>query len=265
MKRVNGLFTQITDFQNLYLAFKKALRGSPHTLEAKQFTFFMEEELLALQSELLATSYRTGEFRHYIINDPKKRLISVAPFRDRVVHHAVVRILEPVYEPVFIYDSYATRKNKGTHAAIIRTQQLLKNAAYYLKTDIRKHFENMDHDVLMRILEQKIKDRKCLQLINTIIKGVPWEKGLPIGNLTSQFFANVYLNPVDHYIKEVLKVKKYVRYMDDMVFLSDSKNFLKTVQNKVDHYLEKQLKLKLKKSAVYTQVPHLKNTVNRLI
>ncbi len=251
MKRVNHLFTKITDFKNLYQAYKKAIKGSPHSWEAKHFTFFLEKELLLLQQDLVSGVYRTGGFKHYRIYDPKERLISVAPFRDRVVHHAIVRVLEPVYEPVFIFDSYATRKNKGTHAAILRVQQFLRHTKYYLKADIKKHFENMDHDLLLDILGKKIKDKDCLHLIKTVIKGVPWSKGLPIGNLTSQFFANVYLDRLDHFIKEDLRFKKYVRYMDDMVCLADSVDELKKIREEMDSFLGETLRLELKPGGVY--------------
>ena len=251
MKRINHLFDQMADFRNLHLAYKKAIKGSPHSREAKRFSFFLEKELLELRDELLSETYCPGPFTHYRIHDPKERLISVAPFRDRVVHHAIVGLLEPVYEPVFIYDSYATRKNKGTHAAVLKVQQFLRSAKFYLKADIRKHFENMDHNILMNILEQKIKDRTFLKLIRTVITAVPWHKGLPIGNLTSQFFANVYLDRLDHFVKEKLRYKKYVRYMDDMVFLNDSINDLKEIQHKIDQFLSEDLKLELKPGGVY--------------
>jgi RNA-directed DNA polymerase len=251
MKRVNGLFIKIIDFQNLYSAYKKAIKGSPHSWEAKRFSFFLEKELLQLRNELLSNTYHPGTFKHYKIYDPKERLISVAPFRDRVVHHAIVKILEPIYESVFIFDSYATRKKKGTHAAILRVQRYLRNSKYYLKADIKKHFENMDHEILLDILTRKVKDKACLALIRTVIKGVPWNKGLPIGNLTSQFFANVYLDQFDHYIKEDLGVKKYVRYMDDMVFLSDSIDDLREIRKNMDQFLVGKLKLELKPGAVY--------------
>ncbi|MBT4526185.1 MAG: RNA-directed DNA polymerase (Reverse transcriptase) [Deltaproteobacteria bacterium] len=251
MKRVNHLFEKIVTFENLYLAFKKASKGSPNSLEAKAFCFHLEPELIDLKNDLISSSYQPGAFHHYTIHDPKERLISVAPFRDRVVHHALVNILEPVFEPAFIFDSYATRKNKGTHAAIKRTQQFLRLNRYYLRADIKKHFESMDHDILLNLVTRKVKDKKTLQLIRKIIKGVPWEKGLPIGNLTSQFLANVYLNQLDHYIKEQLKVRYYVRYMDDMVFLSNDKVFLKQIKQVISQYLENKLKLTLKTKATY--------------
>jgi retron-type reverse transcriptase len=207
--------------------------------------------LLRLKEEIIGGTYRTGGFQHYKIYDPKERLISVAPFRDRVVHHALVSVLEPVYESVFIHDSYATRKGKGTHAAIKRAQAFLRQSRYYLKADIKKHFENMDHDVLLSTVSRKIKDRRLLDLTSTIIRGVPWEKGLPIGNLTSQFFANVYLDRLDHYVKEVLGVKRYIRYMDDMVFLDNDLSFLKNVWRESESFLNAQLKLEFKEKATY--------------
>ena len=251
MKRKGYLFENLCSFENLYEAFKKAFRGTGRTEETCRFHFHLERELLKLKEELEAKSYRPARFRYFKTFDPKERTISVAPFRDRVVHHGVVRILEPVFEPTFIFDSYATRKGKGAHRAVKRAQNYLKNGFYYYKSDVLKYFDTVDHDVLLGLVRRKIKDRNVLELVERIIRnadvsrGLAHGKGLPIGNLTSQFFANVYLNPLDHLLKDQMGVKRYVRYMDDMVIFSDSKVYLKDVLREVRTFLADPLKLSL--------------------
>ncbi|MEO5358732.1 MAG: reverse transcriptase domain-containing protein [Nitrospirae bacterium YQR-1] len=251
MKRTGNLFNPITDFRNLYIAFKKAFKGTNRTEECLAFHFNMEKELLQLQKELKEKSYKPGEYKNFKIYEPKERIISVALFRDRVVHHAIVNIMEPVYEKVFIYNSYATRKNKGTHKAILKAQIFIRTNKWFLKADIRKYFESVNHDILIDIIKQKIKDKDTLELLETIIRnGGVDGRGLPIGNLTSQFLANVYLNPFDYFIKEELGIKQYVRYMDDFVVFSDSKEFLKDIRREMESYLDRRLKLGLKYNAL---------------
>lgn len=174
---------------------------------------------------------------------------------DRVVHHALVSVLEPIYEKIFITDSYATRKNKGSHRAIRQAQVYLKKHRYFLKIDIQKYFESIKHSILSEILTRKIKDKDILALVQVIIANNDLSQntntgvGLPIGNLTSQFFANVYLDIFDHFVKEELRVA-YIRYMDDMVFFSDDKSRLKEILVKAEEYLDTKLQLKLKEKAV---------------
>lgn len=252
MKRVGYLFEKVTDFQNLLDAAKKAYKGSHHSHEAQDFWFHLEDELLNLQNELQSGIYRPGQYSYFFVCDPKKRKISVAPFRDRVVHHAVVNVLEPIYEKIFIYDSYATRKGKGTHRAIARAQKFLRKNRWFLKADVHKYFDSVDHTILKTILRKKIKDKRLLQLLDNIIdNGGNAGKGLPIGNLTSQFLANVYLNELDHYLKDQLGIRYYIRYMDDLVVFSDHKEELKQIKKWMQLFLMKKLKLRLKDKATY--------------
>ena len=251
MKRANGLFEKVLSYQNLLWAFRKAYQGCSSSYEAMRFSFNLEKELISLKNNLQDCSYRPGGFRIFRVHDPKERTISVAPFRDRVVHHAVVNVLEPVYERVFIHDSYATRKGKGTHNAILRVQQFLRKNDWYLRADIRKFFDSVDHDLLINVLHRKLKDMKLLKLLEVIIRAVPNNKGLPIGNLTSQFLANVYLDPLDHYMKDHLGIKHYVRYMDDFVLLSNEKEYLKNAIFLLREFLHDKLRLELKQGAVY--------------
>ena len=251
MKRAGNLFEAVCGFGNLYEAFKRSFRGSGRTAEACQFNFNLENELLRLKEELRTGLYRPARYRYFKIFDPKERTISVAPFRDRVVHHALVGILEPIIDRRFIYDSYANRKGKGTRRAVRRAQRFLKRNFYYLKTDVAKYFDSIDHETLMSLIRRRVKDENIMKLAGRIIcnsdrsRGLGAGKGLPIGNLTSQFFANLYLDKFDHFVKNELGIKYYIRYMDDMVVFSQSKDRLKRLLKNTKGYLGDCLRLTL--------------------
>ena len=255
MKRNGHLFEALCEYAHLYRSFLKAFRGSGKTAEACRFCFHLENELLLLKKEIEGGAYEPAPYRYFNIYDPKERVISVARFRDLVVHHAVVGVLEPLFEPAFIHDSYATRKGKGTHKAVKRAQAFLKRYPFYLKIDIDKYFDNIDHRILLGLIERKVKDKRFLNLLERIIvnsdisRGLIKGKGIPIGNLTSQFFANVYLNALDHHLKDTLGEKAYIRYMDDMVIFSDSRDHLKALMKEIEGYLADHLLLKLKERA----------------
>ena len=247
MKRIGNLFDQLVSYETLLLAFRRAMKGCGRNRATCRFFFELEPQILRLQEELKTGSYRPGAYYFFTIHDPKKRIIAVAPFRDRVVHHAVVHVLIPVYEKVFIYDSYATRPAKGTHAAVLRAQKFTRHASWYLKTDIEKYFDSVDHAILLEILRRKLKDRRLLALLELIIRNTPLPgKSIPVGNLTSQFLANVYLDPLDHKIKDELRVRKYLRYMDDFVLFSHSKKELLSLRPEIEQFLFQRLKLALK-------------------
>lgn len=252
MKRHNHLIGHFASFANLLAAAKKARSGTSHKRETQRFAFHLEPELFRLQEELLSGAYQPQPYRYFQIHDPKERTISVASFRDRVVHHALVNVLEPIYERSFIHDSYATRKDKGTHRAIARAQCFLKKTGWFWKTDIDKYFDSICHDRLLALLERKIKDKRLLEVAARIIHNSSGEgRGLPIGNLTSQFFANVYLNGFDHFVKEQLRQPYYLRYMDDFVIFNENKTALKTLRQPVEAYLHDALGLRLKASATF--------------
>jgi len=248
-RKVGQLFAQFVDFSNLYRAWVKARQGTGWNTETRQFCFQLERELLSLQTELETGDYKPQDFRFFTIRDPKHRIISVAPFRDRVVHHALVQILMPIFEPSFIYDSYATRVDKGTHKAIVRAQGFVRRYQWYYKLDIEQFFATIQHDVMISAISHKIKDKRLLQMIEAIIRHPQLAQGLPIGNLTSQFFANIYLNQMDHLIKEQFQVKGYLRYMDDFVLFSDDKGLLKQQVEELEVYIENELKQRIKPSA----------------
>lgn len=242
-----NLWPQVISWENLLAAWHRCRRHKRYRAEAVRFDFAWESHLLQLQRELTDGTYQPGGYRNFYVLEPKRRKISAAPFRDRIVHHAVVGVLEPLYERRFLYDSYACRKGKGTHRAIDRAQDYLRKHQFFLKTDIVRFFPNVDHQILFDLLSRKIADERLLALIRQILQsgdGVLRDEatpgyfpgddlfavlrptGLPIGNLTSQFFANVLLDPVDHFVKEELRIPGYVRYADDLVLFADDKSRL---------------------------------------
>lgn len=227
MRRVGHLFEKVIDFDMLRRAARRAARGK-RGAEPSRFLSELEREVLRLREELSTSRWRPGPYRSFVVNEPKPRLISAAPFRDRVVHHALCAAMEPVLERFAIFDSYACRRGKGTLAAIARAQTMTRRASYFLKLDIRKFFESARHADLNALLRRLLKDARLLALCDQIIahggSGAgpaaavrPESRGLPIGNLTSQHFANLYLGPLDHFILEHLRPIGYVRYMDDLL------------------------------------------------
>ena len=252
MKRVGNLFEQVVSFENLLRAAGKARQGCRPSEETLRFFYHLEPELLRIREELEGGGYAPGPYRTFTVHDPKKRTIAEAPFRDRVVHHALVGVLEPVYERTFIFDSYATRKGKGTHGAVRRAQRFMRSRPWYLKADVDHYFEAVDHEILLSILARKLKDPKLLGLLERIIRSteVPG-KGLPIGNLTSQFLANVYLDPLDHAIKDRWGVKGYLRYMDDMVLFGVSSKALLDLRLRLEAFVADRLALRLKERATW--------------
>ncbi len=249
MHRVNGLFAQVHTFEHLLRAYKKARIGTKSD-EVTGFNFNLENELIELSYKIKNKTYKPATYRYFTIYDPKERIISVAPFVDRVVHHAVVALLEPIYEKLFIHNSFATRKDKGTHKAIETAQVMLRKHVWYLKADVRKYFDSIKHNILIDLLKSKIKDKEFMQLVELIIRNTDNEDGLPIGNLTSQFFANVYLHNFDNYVLRVLKPGAYIRYMDDFVLFDDDKNRLKSMLSDISVYMQNNLCLTLKDKAV---------------
>ncbi|MEL6381352.1 MAG: reverse transcriptase domain-containing protein [Cyanobacteria bacterium J06626_18] len=263
MKRHGNLWPQIVDFPNLLDAARKAQKGKRFRDNVLAFNYNLEHELQALQAELQEKTYRPGKYRTFEIKEPKSRMISAAPYRDRVVHHALCNVIMPLIEPSFIYDTYANREGKGTHLALKRFTRYARSTQYVFQGDLCKYFPSIDHEILKACLRRKIKCRETLWLIDTIIDGsneqIPAtfhfskddllsplgrRRGLPIGNLTSQFFANIYLSGFDHYVKEVLGFKKYLRYVDDFALFSDDHDCLVQARRAIEDYLDT-LRLKI--------------------
>ncbi|MCI5210481.1 MAG: RNA-directed DNA polymerase, partial [Candidatus Electrothrix sp. ATG2] len=204
--------------------------------------------------QILSGRYWPGEYSTFQVRDPKPRQICAAPFHDRVVFHAVCNVLEPLFERRLIFDSWACRRGKGSHAAIKRAQYFSRRHEYFLQGDVHKYFDSIDHASLKILLRRIIKDKRLLALLDRIINhappGLPPGKGLPIGNLTSQHFANLYLGELDHFIKEVLHVRGYVRYMDDILLFADNKPTLHNAFAELKQFLAARLQLALKNENV---------------
>lgn len=240
MKRKGNLFEQITDFNNLRTAYLKAVKGKRLSNTVFIFDLKTDENLYRIKKELESGIYRIGKYRQFKIYDPKERIITAARFEDRIVHHAIMNVLEPVFEKQFVFHTYACRKQKGMHKAVKYALKKAGSCKYFLKLDVRKYFDSIQHKKLKELLFRIIKDRKCLSLLFEIIDShsVSDGRGLPIGNLTSQFFANYYLSPLDHFVLEKLKPKGYARYMDDIAVFSDSKSALKNILFEMQKFIE---------------------------
>ncbi len=220
MKSYNNLWPELCSYDNLFLAYKKARKHKTTKYYVIEFEKNLKENLLLLRTELLLHAYRPKPLVNFIVRDPKTRKISKSDFRDRIIHHALCNIIEPIFDKTFIHDSYANRINKGTLKALQRFDYFKKKVSkndtvscYVLKADIKKYFENINHEILLNIIKRKIKDNKVLWLIKLIINNhleiSKCKKGMPLGNLTSQFFANVYLNELDYFVKHDLKGEYY--------------------------------------------------------
>ncbi|WP_217352449.1 reverse transcriptase domain-containing protein [Candidatus Viridilinea mediisalina] len=266
MKTYRQLFHHVYAFENLYLAYSAARRGKRGRREVARFSARLEDNLFQLEAELQNGSYQPGPYRHFYIHEPKKRKISAAPFRDRVVHHALVNVIEPIFERKFIHDSYACRVGKGTHRALDRCTQFVRRHRFVLQCDVAKFFPTIDHAILRAILGRTLADSQLLQLCERIIasgagildseRSLHWfpgddllaplrPQGLPIGNLTSQFWANVYLNELDQFVKRELRCRAYVRYADDFLLFHDDKPTLHQWMRELRAFTAERLRLLL--------------------
>lgn len=247
MKRHGNLYQRICSIENLNLADDIARKGKMNQPGIKTHDKNRESNIAALRVSLLNKTYITSEYTTFPIYEPKERLIFRLPYYpDRIVHHAVMNILEPVFMATFTADTYSCIKGRGIHAAARSLQAALKNTEntrYCLKLDIKKFYPNVNHDVLKQLLRKKIKDQDLLWLLDGIIDSA---EGLPIGNYLSQYFANFYLSYFDHWLKEDLKVKYYFRYADDIVILAEEKSYLHSLLGQIRSYLEQNLRLQVK-------------------
>lgn len=263
MKTYNKLYEKLYSIENLISAFKKARKGKAKKDYVISFESNLNRNLKLLQKELKSKTYKPCKLKKFVIRDPKTRTIHKSLFRDRIVHHAIINLIQPIYEKRFIYDSFASRKLKGTHIAVKRFEYFVRKVSsngkkikkpfnnnsiqgYVFKADIKHYFDTINHKVLLDILKKHIKDEDLIELIKLVLENfdTPGGKGLPLGNYTSQFFANVYLNQLDYFVKHRLKAKYYIRYVDDFVILHKDKKKLKEYWNKINKYI-KCLKLEL--------------------
>jgi len=281
-KTYNNLYEKIISLENLIIAHKKARKHKTKKDYVIEFESDLQNNLLQIHKELEYQTYLPEPLKTFILRDPKTRKISKSAFRDRIVHHALIRILEPIFEKSFIYDSCANRIRKGNLFALKRFDQFKRKVSknntrecFVLKADVKHYFEEVNHEILLKILGRKIKDEKVLSLIEKILANLPsgqiggggerlrekiipekissgvasrtsfCRKGMPLGNLTSQFLANVYLNELDYFVKYRLKAKYYLRYVDDFVILHESKGQLRAWKKEIEIFLRDKLKLEL--------------------
>jgi hypothetical protein len=251
MKRVGNLMADIAAVDNLRLAFWKAAKGKQGKADCRRFAADLEANLERLAMGLLSGCVQVGDYHYFRIHDPKERLICAASFRERVLHHALMNVCEPVLERAAVSDSYACRKAKGCLAAVERAGQFARQHGWFVKMDVRKYFDSVDHDVVGRLLERRFKDAALLRLLGRIVDSYHTRpgRGLPIGNLTSQHLANFYLEPLDRFVKEELRRRAYVRYMDDFVIWGHTRGELREALDRVRDFLAAVLKLDLKSNA----------------
>lgn len=245
-----GRYRSIHAIENLFLAWREFRRGKRAKPDVQEFEFNLEDNLFELNEQLIAKTYQHDQYEAFFVTDPKLRHIHKATVRDRVLHQALFRVLYPVFDPSFIFDSYSCRLGKGTHRAVDRLEAFCRKASrnnsrniFALKLDIRKFFDSIDHTILLHLIERKISDHDILYLIKRILTS--FSPGLPLGNVTSQLFANIYLNELDQFMKHQLKIRYYLRYCDDFVALFESREDLQSYLDAVREFLAEHLNLQL--------------------
>lgn len=270
MKIYKNVFEQIISLENLFLAWDRFKVGKQRKRDVQEFEWRLEENIFQLHRDLKYRRYKHGPYTSFYISDPKQRHIHKAAVRDRVLHHAVLSVLNPIFESTFIPTSFSCRKGKGTHKGVAILESMIRKVSrnysrlcLALKCDIKKFIATVDHQILLNIIQRKIKDDKAIWLLSEIIKSFnsPYpalfkRKGLPIGNLTSQLFANIYLNEFDQFIKHRLKVKHYVRYTDDFVVVADNRRYLQGLLAPIHSFLGSRLALELHKKKIIMRKHH---------
>lgn len=251
---IHNTYNKIISLENLLYAWKEFKRGKMKKLDVMQFEFFLEDNLFNLYQELEEKSYIPGQYTSFFVADPKLRHIHKAKVRDRIVHQALFRVLYQIFDPLFIHNSYSCRFNKGIHIGVKHLEQFARKASanykitiYALKCDIKNFFYNINHIILLQLIREKMNDQNTLWLIEKIVKSFETapNKGLPLGNVTSQLFANIYLNKLDQFVKHVLKEKYYIRYCDDFIILNKDKNYLLDIISPINDLLVNRLHLNL--------------------
>ncbi len=255
MKRAGDLIDGIADLDNLMLAFHKAAKGKRGRKEVIEYEKDLEDNLFRLSQDLLSASVRVGDYEYFQIRDPKLRTICAASFPERVLHHALMNVCHTHFERQFIHTTYATRPQKGTYKALDRARKAFKRYSYVAKFDVRHYFDSIDHTILKAKLARIFKDGAVLEVFGRIIDSyhsTQHGKGLPIGNLTSQYFANFYLSGFDHWCKETLKAKEYIRYMDDFLVFASDRDEIADLTSQIGGYIKANLDLELKPPVVET-------------
>jgi RNA-directed DNA polymerase len=258
MRRVGKLFDAIVDRNNLQLAVWKALRGKRSRPEARRYLEHLDSRMADLSDGLRNGRFQVGRFQQFIVHDPKERIITAPCFPERVLHHAIMNVCEPHFERWLIADTFACRVGKGRQAALHRGGRFARSHKWFLSMDVRKYFDSVCHRTLKAALERRLKDARLLALMERIIDSYRGElgHGLPIGSLTSQHFANFYLDCFDRFVKETLQVRGYLRYMDDMVIWGDGPSMLKDALSRGSEFLADQLGLSLKPTPFINRTLH---------
>lgn len=251
MKRIGNLYDRIISLENLQLADEKARKGKVRSYGVKIHDKNREANLLKLHNDLKNQTFKTSKYHVFTIFEPKEREIFRLPyFPDRIAHHAIMNVLEPIWVSLFTKDTYSCIKNRGIHAAAKNVKHILRTdkdgTRYCLKIDVKKFYPSIDHEILKKVIRRRIKDKRLLWLLDEIIDSVP--SGVPIGNYLSQYFANIYLAYFDHWLKEVKHVKYYWRYADDIVILAPNKEVLHELLHDIREYLRENLNLKVKRN-----------------
>ncbi|MDP2708878.1 MAG: reverse transcriptase/maturase family protein [bacterium] len=257
MKRqLSHKFNDIISLENLLSAWREFIRGKRKRRDVQEFSLALMDNLFQLHHDLKSLTYRHGGYQAFKINDPKPRDIHKASVRDRLLHHAIYRILYPFFDKTFIADSYSCRVNKGTHKAVNKFRDFVRKAGknntrtcWALKGDIRKFFANIDHEILLKILTEHIPDKNIIWLLKNVINSFP--VGLPLGNLTSQLFVNIYMNKFDQFMKHRLKAKYYIRYADDFVIFSENREWLEKQTGLIKEFFSQELKLELHPNKIF--------------
>lgn len=252
MKRYGNLFDKIVDWNNLRWAAGQAMRGKTWQRAVRKFEANYEKSLSAIQKSLVEQTFTTSEYTEKVVFEPKKRTIYKLPFEpDRIVQHALLQIVAPIWDAMFIEDSYACRPGRGMHQASTKAMDYVRKYKYCFKADISKFYPSIDHEILRGLVRRKIKCKKTLWLLDDIIDSFPGGKNAPIGNYTSQWFGNLYMNELDQWVKHEKKVSAYIRYCDDFIIFSDSKTELHQLRKEIEVFLRDRLKLKFSKSSVF--------------
>lgn len=252
MRRHGNLWEKITCAENIRAAYQKAKRCKPRLRGVILFQKNVEANLEAIRLSLLEKTFTTSAYQEKTLYEPKKRTVYVLPFYpDRIVQHALMAVLIPIWEKLFISDSYACIDGKGIHKGSAKTMEYVRRNAYCLKCDISKFYPSVDHEIMMRIITRKIKCPDTLWLIEDIVRSFPGGKNVPIGNFTSQWMGNLYMNEMDQYVKNTLKIKDYIRYCDDFLLFHNDKTVLRDAARKVEAYADEALKLRLSKCDLF--------------
>jgi hypothetical protein len=248
MKRAGRLFDAVLDRDNLRQAVQRAFKGKRHRPDARAWVQSLDANLTRLSEQLARGAVPLGRFHQFVIHDPKERIITAPCFEERVVHHALMNVCEPILERWLIFDTYACRKGKGRLAALLRARGYAGRHRFFLKMDVRKYFDSIPHDRLLQRWRRRFKDERLNRLVEEIVRSYRGGigRGLPIGSLTSQHLANFYLGWLDRFVKESLRIPGYVRYMDDLALWADTMGPLRRAELETARFLEEELGLAVK-------------------